>query len=98
MKRLGPFKRIMKLIPGMRKVADMMGAPDCEDDLKQIEGIIDAMTTRERQDPDVIDLSRRRRIASGSGTEPADVSNLVKEFSAMSAMMEQIAGMTKPGG
>jgi signal recognition particle subunit SRP54 len=95
-KKLGPIKQIMKMIPGMGKVADMMGGDaDPEQDLQQIEGIINSMTPEERENPDVIDMGRRRRIASGSGTDPSDVNKLLKEFSMMSGMMQQMAGMSK---
>lgn len=95
MKKLGPLKQIMNMIPGMGKVADLMssGDADPEQDLQQIEGIIDSMTPQERENPDIIDIGRRRRIAAGSGAEPADVNKLLKEFSAMSGMMQQMAGM-----
>lgn len=95
-KKLGPLTQVMKMIPGMGKVADMMGGDvDPEQDLKQIEGIIDSMTREERENPDIIDIGRRRRIAGGSGTDPADVNKLLKEFSVMSGMMQQMAGMNK---
>ncbi len=96
LKKLGPLKQIMNLIPGMGKLADMMGGDaDPEQDLQQIEGIIDSMTREERANPDIIDIGRRRRIAAGSGTDPADVNKLLKEFSAMSGMMQNMAGMGK---
>jgi signal recognition particle subunit SRP54 len=95
-KKLGPLQQVMKMIPGMGKVADMMGSDvDPEQDLKQIEGIIDSMTPQERENPDIIDIGRRRRIAAGSGTDPADVSKLLKEFSMMAGVMQQMAGMSK---
>jgi len=95
-KKLGPIQQVMKMIPGMGKVADMMGGDiDPEQDLKQIEGIIDSMTPQERENPDIIDIGRRRRIAAGSGADPADVNKLLKEFSVMAGMMQQMAGMNK---
>ncbi|MBI3866409.1 MAG: signal recognition particle protein [Planctomycetia bacterium] len=96
-KKLGPLQQIMKMIPGMGKIAEVMGNSDIdpEEDLKQIEGIIDSMTPRERENPDLIDISRRRRIAEGSGTDPADINKLLKEFSQMSGMMQSMAGMSK---
>jgi signal recognition particle subunit SRP54 len=95
-KKLGPMRQIMKMIPGLGKVADMLdGDTDPEQDLKQIEGIIDSMTPQERENPDIIDISRRRRIAAGSGADPADVNKLLKEFSVMGEMMQQMAGMSK---
>ena len=95
LKKLGPLKQIMNMLPGMSKLADMMssGDADPEQDLQQIEGIIDSMTPQERVNPDIIDIGRRRRIAAGSGSDPADVNKLLKEFSNMSGMMQQMAGM-----
>jgi len=97
MRKLDPLKRIMNWIPGMRKVAEMLGPADCdpENDLKQIEGIIDAMTPEERADHEIIDIGRRLRIAAGSGTDPAEVNKLLKEFSALAGMMESLAGTSK---
>jgi signal recognition particle subunit SRP54 len=96
-KKMGPISQIMKMIPGMGKVADMMGAEDIdpEQDLAQIEGMINSMTPKERENPQLIEISRRRRIAEGSGTNPSDVNKLLKEFSNMAGMMQQMAGMNK---
>ncbi|HLJ12178.1 MAG TPA: signal recognition particle protein [Planctomycetaceae bacterium] len=95
-KKLGPLRQIMNMIPGMGKVADMLGSDvDPEQDLKQIEGIIDSMTPLERGNPDIIDIGRRRRIAQGSGADPAEVNKLLKDFSSMSGLMQQMAGMNK---
>jgi signal recognition particle subunit SRP54 len=97
LKKLGPLQSIMKMIPGMGKIAEMMGDGDIdpEQDLKQIEGIIDSMTLAERENPDLIDISRRRRIAEGSGTDPSDINKLLKEFSQMAGLMQSMAGMSK---
>jgi signal recognition particle subunit SRP54 len=73
----------------------MGGELDPEQDLQQIEGMINSMTLEERENPDIIDIGRRRRIAAGSGTDPADINKLLKEFSVMSGMMQQMAGMNK---
>lgn len=92
-RKLGPMRQIMGMIPGL---GDMMNAnPDVEpeEEMRRIEGIINSMTPDERRNPDVIDRSRRNRIARGSGTDPADVNKLIKEFNAMSGMIQQMAGM-----
>ncbi len=95
-KKLGPMRQIMKMIPGLGQVADMLdGDADPEQDLKQIEGVIDSMTPEERRNPDIIDIGRRRRIAAGSGADPADVNKLLKEFSVMRGMMQGMAGKSK---
>ncbi len=92
-KKLGSMGGIMKMIPGMGRIADMMGDTNPDEDLKHIEAIINSMTVEERNNPDRIDRSRRNRIAQGSGTEAADVNQLLKQFKEMSGMMQQMAGM-----
>jgi signal recognition particle subunit SRP54 len=61
-------------------------------DLKRTEAIIRSMTPRERRDPDVLNASRRRRIAAGSGTSIAEVNRLVKQFTDMQKVMKQLRG------
>ena len=63
-----------------------------ENELKRMEGIVYSMTLQERQDPDVIDSSRRRRIAAGSGTQPHDVSGLVKTVCAKQGYAQVAVG------
>ena len=89
---MGLMQKMMGLIPGMSEVTKMMGEVD-EGDMKQVFGIIDSMTPEERRDPTkVVDPSRRRRIAEGSGTQPNQVNDLVKQFDGMASMMKQLAG------
>jgi len=95
-KRLGSMGDILKMIPGMGGIADMMaGNPDmdAEGDMNRIEAMISSMTPDERTNPKLIDRSRRNRIARGSGTEPADINRLIKDFDSMSGMMQKMAGM-----
>ncbi|QDT46912.1 signal recognition particle protein [Symmachiella dynata] len=94
MKKLGPMGEVMKMIPGMGGAVEAMGDMNPDDDMKQIEGIIQSMTPHERSNPDVIDISRRRRIAKGSGVDPADVNKLLKDFGGMQGMMSKMAGMS----
>jgi signal recognition particle subunit SRP54 len=63
-----------------------------ENELKRMEGIVHSMTTGERRDPDIIDSSRRRRIAAGSGVQPHDVSGLVKTFMRSRDMLKAMSG------
>ncbi len=91
--KLGPLQKVMGMIPGMGGLTDMMDDVDPEQDMKRLFGIIDSMTPDERRNPmKTIDQSRRRRIAAGSGVEPHEVNDLVKQFDAMSTMMTQMAG------
>jgi signal recognition particle subunit SRP54 len=96
-KGMGPVKEIMKMIPGMSQFAQTMdpdGDVDADGDLRRLQGIIDSMTPVERADPKRIDMSRRRRIATGAGVDPSDVSDLVKQFDAMADMVKKMAAMT----
>jgi signal recognition particle subunit SRP54 len=92
-KRMGSLRDIMKMIPGMGRLVDSNPDMDAEGDLKRVEGIIDSMTPEERVNPDLIDISRRRRIAVGSGVEPSDVNKLLKDFTAMAGVMQEMASM-----
>lgn len=94
-RKMGPLREIMKMIPGMGKAAEMLssGDVDPEDDINRIEGMINSMTPRERENPELIEISRRRRIAQGSGVDPSDVNKLLKDFSHMAGMMKSMAGM-----
>jgi signal recognition particle subunit SRP54 len=90
MKKLGPLKDIMKMMPGMGQMGDMEMDGD---ELKRTEAIILSMTPAEREDPSVIEASRRRRIAAGCGMQTQDVSGLVKQFRQAADMMKMMAGM-----
>ena len=91
-KKLGPMREIMKMIPGMGNVADAVGDMNPEDDMRRIEGIINSMTPDERSNPDRIDRSRRNRIAQGSGVEPSEINKLLKDFGSMAKLMQDMAG------
>lgn len=94
MRRMGPLKKIMGMIPGMSAMTDMMGDVDAEQQVTRLFGIIDSMTPNERRNPsNVVDPSRRRRIAAGAGVEPHEVNDLVKQFDVMAGMMKKMAGM-----
>jgi len=90
MKKMGPLKDIMKMMPGMGQMGDMEMDGD---ELKRTEAIILSMTPAEREDPSIIEASRRRRIAAGCGAQPQDVSGLVKQFRQAADMMKMMAGM-----
>jgi signal recognition particle subunit SRP54 len=98
-KKLGPITDIMNMIPGMNKMTKGLDPRMAEGGLKRTEAIINSMTRKERQFPDVLNASRRRRIASGSGTTVQDVNALVKQFREMQKMMKQmgIMGGAKKG-
>lgn len=92
-RRMGSLGDLMKMIPGMGGLAAANPDIDADKDMGRIEAIIGSMTPYERIHADRIDRSRRHRIARGSGTEPADVNRLIKDFQNMSGMMQKMAGM-----
>ena len=94
MKKMGSVKDLMGMIPGMNQMAGNLEGVDADGEVKRIQGIIDSMTRAERNDPHVIDISRRRRIAAGAGVDPSDVSGLVKQFDAMAAFVKQMSQMS----
>ncbi len=92
-RRLGPLGKVLGMIPGMGGMQEMLGNADLEKDMNRLFGIIDSMTPDERRSPSRVDQSRRRRIAAGAGVEPHEVSDLVKQFDGMAAMMKGMAGL-----
>ena len=89
MKKMGPLGSIMKMMPGMSGV--QVGEKE-ERKLKRTEAIIQSMTKKERARPEILNGSRRARIAKGSGTKVSDVNALLKQFSQMRQMMKMLKG------
>lgn len=89
------MKDMLKMVPGMGQQLDDLDLDGSE--LKQMEAMVYSMTPRERSDPDVIDSSRRRRIAAGAGVQPNDVSGLVKTFMRSRDMLKSLSGGTFGG-
>jgi signal recognition particle subunit SRP54 len=90
LKKMGPLSGILGMLPGVPK--EVRNAEIDDGDLARIEAIIRSMTAAERVDPDLIDGSRRNRIARGSGTDAAQVGELVKQFKEVSKMMKRMGG------
>lgn len=95
LKKMGPLGGLMGMLPGMPK--ELKNAQIGDDDLKPVEAIIRSMTPDERRHPEIINGSRRQRIASGSGRTVAEVNRLVKQFGEMQKMMKRMGGGTKKG-
>ena len=97
LKKMGPLGNVLGMLPGMPK--ELKGAQIGDDELKPIEAIIRSMTPAERRKPEMINGSRRNRIALGSGTSVTQVSQLVKQFGEMQKMMKRMGamGMGRPG-
>ncbi len=97
-KRMGPLGDLLKMIPGMGGLAKQLPeGPEAEREVRRIEAIISSMTKAERVDPALMNGSRRRRIATGSGTTVADVNQLIKQFAEMRRLMKQVGSLAKSG-
>lgn len=90
-KKMGPLNNLLSLMPGMPKELKNQEIDDKQ--VARVEAIIRSMTKQERAKPELIDASRRSRIAAGSGTKPNDVSTLVTQFKQMQKMMKRMGGM-----
>jgi signal recognition particle subunit SRP54 len=95
-RKMGPLQNLMGMMPGMPK--EMRDAEIDEGQVNRVEAIIRSMTVAERVDPSVIDGSRRLRIANGSGTKTADVSQLIKQFREMQKLMKRMPGISGTKG
>jgi signal recognition particle subunit SRP54 len=91
MKKMGPLAQIMDMLPGqMGQAARQIDPKDVERTFKQSEAIINSMTVKERRDPDILNASRRRRIAAGCGMEVQDVNRLIKQFREAQKLMKMM--------
>ena len=98
-KQIGSLESILKMIPGMGALRDKLAqASPPEKELERSEAIINSMTMQERNNPDILNGSRRARIAKGSGTTVQDVNKLLRGFEQMRQMMKGMMGGKVPGG
>ena len=94
-KKMGPLKNIIEMIPGISKQLKNVDIDDKE--LVKIEAIIQSMTKEERKNPSIINASRKQRIAKGSGMQVNQINRLLKQFEETRKMMKQFNNMTKGG-
>jgi len=98
-KQMGSLESILKMIPGMGALRDQLAqASPPEKEMERTEAIINSMTMQERNNPDILNGSRRARIAKGSGTTAQDVNKLLRGFEQMRQMMKGMMGGKAPGG
>jgi signal recognition particle subunit SRP54 len=97
MKKLGSMKSIMGMIPGMGNMAKQIGDMDLEnsDEIKQIKALVSSMTPKERENPDLLNNMRKRRLAAGAGLEPMHVNRVLKQFKNAAKMAKKMS--TKGG-
>ncbi|AIF43784.1 signal recognition particle protein [Virgibacillus sp. SK37] len=94
-KNMGPLDELMSMIPGANKMKGLKNAQIDEKQLSHVEAIIQSMTKKERKDPSIMNASRKKRIAKGSGTSVSQVNRLLKQFEEMKKMMKQMTNMQK---
>ncbi|MGD6816195.1 signal recognition particle protein [Metabacillus sp. 84] len=92
---MGPLDELLGMIPGAGKMKGLKNVQVDEKQIGHVEAIIRSMTKEEKQNPDVINAGRRRRIAKGSGTSVPEVNRLLKQFEDMKKMMKQMTSMSK---
>lgn len=90
-KKMGSMGSLLELIPGGKKLASQVDADKAEKEMQRVEAIINSMTLQERRNPAILNGSRRRRIAQGSGTTVTDVNRLMKQFMEMKKMMQRMS-------
>jgi signal recognition particle subunit SRP54 len=94
LKRMGPLDKILGMLPGLGGMKELAGQKPDEKQLSRIEAIINSMTPEERKYADILDGSRRKRVAKGSGTTVEDVNRLLKQFVEMQRMLKMVGQMT----
>jgi signal recognition particle subunit SRP54 len=94
---MGPVSQLLDMLPGMGQLTQDISPDVTDQQMKTIEAIINSMTPGERHNPKIINASRRRRIAKGSGTTVVEVNELLTQFRQMQRMMKQLTGGGKRG-
>lgn len=97
-RNLGPLDQIMDMLPGMNKMKGMKDIKVDEKQIGRVEAIVRSMTKEEKQKPEMLNHSRRKRVAAGSGTTIVEVNRLIKQFDDMKKMMKQFSSMMGPKG
>lgn len=97
-RNLGPLDQIMDMLPGMNKMNGMKDIKVDEKQIGRVEAIVRSMTKEEKQKPELLNHSRRKRVAAGSGTTIVEVNRLIKQFDDMKKMMKQFSSMMGPKG
>jgi signal recognition particle subunit SRP54 len=96
-RKMGPLDELVKMMPGANKIKGLNNLQIDEKQISHVEAIIKSMTTAEKSQPEIINASRRKRIAKGSGTTVPEINRLLKQFDEMKKMMKQMTGMQQKG-
>lgn len=90
-KKMGPLSQLLEMIPGFSAASRQLPSDLTDKQMKRVEAMISSMTRAERKDPDIINASRKRRIAQGSGTSVQEINQLLRQFQEMQKMIKQLA-------
>jgi signal recognition particle subunit SRP54 len=96
-RRMGSITQLLDMVPGMSQMRGKIDQEQAEKRMRRVEAIINSMTVKERENPKILNASRRKRIARGSGVEVRDVNEVLKQFSEMQKLMGQMRGGRMPG-
>ncbi len=96
-KKMGPLEQVLEMLPGFASIKDQLPEEVTGKQMKRVEAIIRSMTPEERRNPRIIDSSRKRRVARGSGTTVSQVNQLLNQFRQMQRMMKQLSSGRLPG-
>lgn len=96
-RKMGSIASILAMIPGMNKIKDQISEEEMETRIRRVEAIINSMTAKERNNPKVLNASRKKRIAAGSGVEVRDVNDVLKQWSEMQKLMGSVRKGRLPG-
>ncbi|KKK39594.1 signal recognition particle [Mesobacillus campisalis] len=96
-RNMGPLDELLKMMPGANKIKGLNNVQIEEKQIAHVEAIIKSMTKQEKEHPEIINASRRKRIAKGSGRTVPEVNRLLKQFEDMKKMMKQMSGMQQKG-
>jgi signal recognition particle subunit SRP54 len=94
-RKMGPLDSLLGMLPGMGPLKAARGMEVDEKDMGRLEAIVSSMTPGERRHPEMLDASRRRRVARGSGTQVQDVNRLLRQFEGMQRMVREVGGMSR---
>ncbi|MGG1514675.1 signal recognition particle protein [Paenibacillus oryzisoli] len=97
-KKMGPLDQILEMLPGANKIKGMKDMKVDDKQMARVEAIVKSMTTDEKRKPELLNPSRRKRIALGSGNSVQEVNRFIKQFEDMRKMMKQFSGMMGPKG
>ncbi len=95
MRKLGPLDELIKMLPGANKIKGLANIQVDEKQIARVEAIIRSMTKEEKTHPEIINASRKKRIAKGSGTTVQEVNRLLKQFDEMKKLMKMMTNMPK---